>query len=83
KRNFGSLAIVARHWLDDYALFMAFRDTFGGAWYEWKPEIAKRDRQALELWRRRLAPEIFLHKYLQFEFDRQWSNLKNYANEKR
>ena len=68
------------YWLDDYALFMAFRETFGTPWYEWKPEIAKRDPKAIDEWRRRLAAEIFFHKYLQFEFFRQWSNLKNYAN---
>ncbi len=83
QKEFREFCEVARYWLDDYALFMAFRDTFGTPWYEWKPEIVKRDRQAIELWRRRLAPEIFFHKYLQFEFFRQWSNLKNYANEKR
>ncbi|HAA27419.1 MAG TPA: 4-alpha-glucanotransferase [Cyanobacteria bacterium UBA8553] len=83
QKEFREFCEVARYWLDDYALFMAFRDTFGTPWYEWKPEIVKRDRQAIELWRRRLAPEIFFHKYLQFEFFRQWLNLKNYANEKR
>jgi 4-alpha-glucanotransferase len=70
------------YWLDDYALFMAFRDAFGGNWYDWKPEIAHREPQTLEIWRRRLASEVFYHKYLQFEFFNQWNLLKNYASDR-
>jgi 4-alpha-glucanotransferase len=70
------------YWLDDYALFMALGEAFGGGWYEWKPGLSQRDPQAIYEWRRRLAGEIFIHKYWQFEFFRQWSSLKNYANER-
>lgn len=69
------------YWLDDYALFMALKEHFeGAAWYNWKPEIAHRQPEALEKWRRKLAGKIFCHKFLQYEFFRQWSELKNYTN---
>ncbi|MFE1745706.1 4-alpha-glucanotransferase [Coleofasciculus sp. H7-2] len=71
----------AADWLDDYALFMALREAHGHAsWYTWEPEIAKRQPEALEQWRQRLNDEIYYHKYLQFEFFRQWTQLKSYAN---
>jgi 4-alpha-glucanotransferase len=71
------------YWIDDYGLFMALKDTYGGKpWNQWDWATAKRDPEALENWRRRLGDEIFFHKYLQFEFFRQWRSLKEYANER-
>ncbi|KGF72427.1 4-alpha-glucanotransferase [Neosynechococcus sphagnicola sy1] len=71
-----------RDWLEDYALFMALKTAHNGAsWQTWELEIVQRQPTALEQWRRQLGPEIFLHQYLQFEFFRQWSALKAYANQ--
>ncbi|MBW4647950.1 MAG: 4-alpha-glucanotransferase [Kastovskya adunca ATA6-11-RM4] len=68
-------------WLDDYALFMALREVHEGqSWHTWEPELAHRQPEALEEWRQRLDAEIQYHKYLQFQFFRQWSELKLYAN---
>ncbi len=70
-------------WLDDYALFMALKEHFNDAsWHTWEPGLARRDPNILTQWQQKLASEIFYHKYLQFEFDRQWLNLKRYANER-
>ncbi|PPS41183.1 4-alpha-glucanotransferase [Chroococcidiopsis sp. TS-821] len=70
------------YWLDDYALFMALKDTNEGvSWYQWKPEIARRHPEALARSRQELEAEIFYHKFVQFEFFRQWQELKHYANE--
>ncbi|MBE9127356.1 MULTISPECIES: 4-alpha-glucanotransferase [unclassified Coleofasciculus] len=70
-------------WLDDYALFMALHNTFGDAsWHKWEPDIAKREPAAVDKWRRQLSDRIYYQKYVQFEFFRQWSWLKNYANER-
>ena len=69
------------YWLDDYALFMALKDALEGAsWHRWEPEIARRQPEAMEQWRQRLDAEIYYYKYIQFEFFRQWSELKRYAN---
>ncbi|MGA7934406.1 MAG: 4-alpha-glucanotransferase, partial [Kovacikia sp.] len=69
------------YWLEDYALFMALKQDQGGkSWHQWEPDLAHRDRQMLEKIRMRLPGEIFFQKYLQFEFSRQWSDLKRYAN---
>ncbi|MHC5613517.1 MAG: 4-alpha-glucanotransferase [Nostoc sp.] len=69
------------YWLDNYALFMALKDANNNAnWYTWEPEIVKRDPQALDEVQHRLKEEIFYYKFIQFEFFRQWSDLKSYAN---
>ncbi|OLP18552.1 4-alpha-glucanotransferase [Leptolyngbya sp. 'hensonii'] len=69
-------------WLDDYALFMALKQAFDGApWHQWEPEVAQRKPMVLDRWRRELADEIAFQQYLQYEFFRQWSALKAYANE--
>lgn len=70
------------NWLEDYTLFMALLDTQGTTtWTEWPEELRKRKPEVLEHWRLQLTDEIFFHKFLQFEFFRQWSELKLYANE--
>ncbi len=69
-------------WLDNYAFFMALKRVHNGAsWTEWDPAIARRKPEAMAQWREKLAPLIDMHRYLQFEFYRQWSSLKKYANE--
>jgi 4-alpha-glucanotransferase len=69
-------------WLEDYGLFMAIKDTNGGTpWPQWETAIARRDPDELNRARVDLAAEIFFHEYMQFEFYRQWSALKTYAND--
>ncbi len=80
QKAFAGFCESTAHWLDDYALFMAIGNAHEGAsWHTWEPELAKRQPEALEKWRQRLSGEIFYHKFLQFEFFRQWSELKSYA----
>ena len=70
------------YWLDDYALFMAIKSANDGkAWYEWPEPLKKRDSKAILQTRENLAEEITFHKFLQFEFDKQWCSLKKYANQ--
>lgn len=81
--EFSEFCQAQNSWLDDYALFMALKDAHGGAsWHTWAPEIAKRDPDALGQKRLELSQSIYLHKFMQFEFCRQWFDLKAYANER-
>lgn len=71
-------------WLEDYALFTALKDAHGGRkWTEWESGAAGRDDAALRRWRCELGKDIEWHKFLQFEFHRQWSALKQYCGDKR
>lgn len=70
-------------WLDEYAFFMALKQAHDGAsWSQWDKAIAHRKPEAMAEWRQTLADDIFCHKFFQFEFHRQWSALKHYANER-
>jgi 4-alpha-glucanotransferase len=70
-------------WLDDYALFMALKARHGGAvWTEWPLEIALRQPEALAEWQTRLAEEIGILKYVQFQFFRQWKALHRYCRDR-
>lgn len=81
QQEFAGFCETKTYWLDDYALFMALKDSQESAsWHTWEPEIARRQPEALDQWRQRLNAEIYYHKYTQFEFFRQWSELKKYAN---
>ena len=83
QKLFGEFCDRKASWLDDYSLFMALREANEEAsWYTWEPALAKREPEVLEQWQRRLNSEIFYHKFLQFEFFRQWSQLKIYANQR-
>lgn len=69
-------------WLDDYALFMALKDTHGGAsWHTWEPELVQRNPEVLAAARQTLADSIFFHQFVQFQFFQQWHALKDYANQ--
>ena len=71
-----------RWWLDDYALFMALKNFFGGkCWYEWPEDIRLRWGFAMDYYRRELYFDIEFQMYLQFKFFRQYRQLKTYANE--
>ena len=70
-------------WLDDLALFMALKDAHGGRpWTEWDPAIALREPSAVADRRTRLETEVRFHQFVQFQFRRQWTELKRYANER-
>ncbi|WP_302130796.1 4-alpha-glucanotransferase [uncultured Haemophilus sp.] len=73
-----------RLWLDDFAEFMAIKGHFGNqALQKWDDKKAvARDPSALEKYRTMLAEQIQYFKVTQYFFFKQWTELKNYANQK-
>jgi 4-alpha-glucanotransferase len=70
-------------WLEDYALFRAFKDAHGGvAWNEWEPLLIRRSDAALSRARDELREAVEAHMFYQFLFFRQWFALKKYCNKK-
>lgn len=81
--DFAKFCKANEYWINDYALFMAIKDSFGGVSFsEWPNDIRLREEKAMKEYQTKLAEQVEFYKFLQFEFDRQWSALKNYANEK-
>jgi len=64
-------------WLDDFALFMAVKEAHDNvAWTRWEPDIAHRDRAAIERWTTTLKRQIVQHKLTQFLFFEQWQRVR-------
>lgn len=71
-----------KFWLNDFVLFMAIKDHFGGKpWYEWEPNLVRREEQTLETWRLKLGEDIGFHQFLQFLFFQQWQEVRAYCKE--
>jgi len=69
------------YWLEDFAMFMAFKDYFQGRhWQNWPVEVRDRHPEALRSLREKLSEEIARQKFLQFVFFSQWFSLKSYCN---
>lgn len=70
-------------WLEDYALYMAVKNSFGGvSFIEWDEDIRKRNKKTLDIYRKKYAEEVEFYKFLQYKFIVQWRALKEYANDK-
>ncbi len=70
-------------WLDTFALFMAVREAHDlKAWNTWEEGIRLRRPEAVAAWSEKLAPEMQNHRYRQFQFFKQWRELKCYCNER-
>lgn len=83
RSNFDHFCQSQVYWLDDYALFMAVREAHDDmSWPQWEPELVKRDPLALIHWQNSLKDQVNYHKFLQFQFFRQWAQLKQYANDR-
>ncbi len=71
-----------RHWLDDFADYMAIKNHFGAqAWYDWPTDLRDREKSSMKTFRNKLKESIRKEKFLQFVFFQQWETLKLYCQE--
>jgi 4-alpha-glucanotransferase len=71
-------------WLPDYALYRAAKDIHGGAaWTAWEPSLRDRRPDAIAQARATLARDIRYHEFVQYTFDRQWSQLREFCQSHR
>lgn len=72
-----------KFWLDDYAFYMSVRVANDyKCWTQWEPSLKKPLQSTRSRWELKLKKEIAFQKFLQYEFYKQWGELKAYANEK-
>ncbi|MDR2901105.1 MAG: 4-alpha-glucanotransferase [Treponema sp.] len=70
-------------WIEPYALFMALKVSQGNrSWIEWDDALKRYDEKILLVAKSQLIDEIEYHIFVQYLFFKQWSCVKNYANEK-
>ncbi len=79
--GYTSFVMDEQDWLDDYALFAALKEKFGGRpWTEWDEDIKTRTPEALKRWKDELQDEIRFQKFVQYIFWRQWDRFHRYCN---
>jgi 4-alpha-glucanotransferase len=68
-------------WLDDYALFMAIKESHGGApWWTWDSALVAREPDAMKAAWETHAEDIRFWQYTQFLFFRQWAVVRDAAH---
>lgn len=70
-------------WLHEYALFMSLKEKFNGKpWSKWPKSAALLSPVSYEKYSVELGAEIGIHKYIQWQFYRQWKKLRARAASK-
>ncbi len=83
-KEFGEFKEDNAAWLEDYALYMAVKNSFHGiSWIEWEKDIRLRKPEAMKAYKEKFADEIEFYQFQQFVFAVQWLALKAYANKKK
>lgn len=82
RKAFEDFRAANASWLPDFALFMACKEEQGGvAWNKWPRDIAQRTAPGLSSASTRLKDAARAVEYWQFEFFRQWQQLRSYARQ--
>ena len=84
RSQFDAFCKEEKRWLDEYSLFQALNDCYGGRqWTEWEREYVHRKPVALKQAAEKWTAQVNYHKFMQWCFIRQWKKLKNYANDRK
>ncbi len=81
RNSFDREAFVREHpWVEDYALFMAIKEHHQmRPWNEWPEALRLRDPDGLAMCKEEYAEDIGFYIFLQYQFDKQWSALRDYT----
>ena len=80
-KKFQAYCKYNKWWLDDYALYMAIKNENElVSWQEWDEKLRLRDKKILEEYKVKVEKEINYWVFLQYNFFKQWNELKEYAN---
>jgi len=80
---FTDFKLAEAAWLEDFTLFMAIKEQFGGGpWVDWPQAYRQRDETALATFRTEHAVDIERHAFRQFVFFRQWERVREHAHAK-
>ena len=83
KSEFEAFVEANRYWLEDFALFAALKKQHRRRpWIEWESALRRRDHPAMAKATQACAGQMEAEKFRQWLFYRQWTALKQYANNK-
>ncbi|TLN06261.1 4-alpha-glucanotransferase, partial [bacterium] len=82
KKEFSGFQAEHADWLNDFALFMAIKESQGGiAWNHWPEPLRRRETAAIARFVKDNQGNIQRHILRQFFFFRQWQSLREYAHQ--
>ena len=71
-----------KDWLDDYCLFMAGKDEHEGrCWLEWEDDLRDLTDASRKKWEAKLKDQIEYYRFVQYLFQSQWMELREYAHQ--
>ncbi len=80
-KEYTSFVQQNKHWVEDYALFMAIKESQNMVGLvDWQPDLRTREQSAIEKAKIDFADRIDFYIGIQFLFYSQWEKLKKYAN---
>ena len=83
EKEFKEFCEKQAYWLDDYALFMTIKQLMDSkSWMDWDEEYKTRKRAALTAVRKENAEQFDFFRFVQYEFQKQWEGLHEYAAKK-
>jgi 4-alpha-glucanotransferase len=83
RRDYAEWHQANAFWIEDFALFMALKEFYGGQpWVCWARGEVNRREETLDAARHMHACRIAEHRFRQWVFYRQWFRLKAYANQR-
>ncbi len=82
KNDFETFCKKHEYWLEDAALFMTIHEYFQNTWYDFPVGLRDRHDISLEKWKMNQADAVLQFKFEQFILFSQWTELKQYANDK-
>jgi 4-alpha-glucanotransferase len=81
--EFKAFCVKHKSWLHDYAVFTALHQAAGGQpFWTWDLAVQRREKKALAQVEKQYATEITFWQFVQWCFDTQAAQLKQYANER-
>jgi 4-alpha-glucanotransferase len=82
QEEFNEFQKAEAYWLEDYSFFMALKVKFNlESFQTWEENIKSRKKESLNNYKQLLFDEILFWKFIQYEFFKQWKNLKDYVNQ--
>ena len=78
--DYRAFADANHGWLEDYVLYEALAERFGGAaWWQWPAPFRDRDPDTLQRARAELLIQLESRRVQQWQFDHQWRGVRAYA----
>ena len=78
----GEFSCANDAWLNDYVLFRAIKRHHGDApWWQWPAALRRHEWDALQAFAAENSEVLAYHRFVQYEFDRQWQALKADIND--